>query len=106
MYKLQRTQATSILCNESLQGETLEQKLERITQNKEPITDTTELTYTERKNGVQPEYNIRTDRFEIAIDGMDKVAKAHLAKRKSILEKKEPKQEPKTADGGTGDPSQ
>lgn len=29
--------------------------------------------YTEKKDGVQPEYDIRTDRFEIAIDAMDKI---------------------------------
>lgn len=29
--------------------------------------------YTEKKDGVQPEFDIRTDRFEIAIDAMDKI---------------------------------
>lgn len=29
--------------------------------------------YTERKDGVQPEFDIRTDRFEIAIDAIDKI---------------------------------
>lgn len=29
--------------------------------------------YTEKKDGVQPEYDIRTDRFEVAIDAMDKI---------------------------------
>lgn len=29
--------------------------------------------YTEKKDGVQPEYDIRTDRFEIAIDAIDKI---------------------------------
>lgn len=29
--------------------------------------------YTEKKNGVQPEFDIRTDRFEVAIDAMDKI---------------------------------
>lgn len=29
--------------------------------------------YTEKKNGVQPEFDIRTDRFEVAIDAIDKI---------------------------------
>ena len=29
--------------------------------------------YTEKKDGVMPEYDIRTDRFEVAIDAMDKI---------------------------------
>lgn len=29
--------------------------------------------YTEKKDGVMPEYDIRTDRFEVAIDAIDKI---------------------------------
>lgn len=29
--------------------------------------------YTEKKDGVLPEYDIRTDRFEVAIDAIDKI---------------------------------
>lgn len=29
--------------------------------------------YTEKKDGVMPEYDIRTDRFEIALDAIDKI---------------------------------
>lgn len=29
--------------------------------------------YTEKKDGVQPEYDIRTDRFEVALDAIDKI---------------------------------
>ena len=32
--------------------------------------------YTEKKDGVLPEYDIRTDRFEVAIDAMDKSTRA------------------------------
>lgn len=31
------------------------------------------IIYTEKKDGVQPEYDIRTDRFEVAIDAIDKI---------------------------------
>ena len=34
----------------------------------EPIKDQVPLIYTEKKTGVNPEYNIRTDRFMIAME--------------------------------------
>lgn len=45
--------------------------------------------YTEKKDGVQPEYDIRTDRFEVAIDAIDKInqsAASQIAKSKSETE--------------------
>lgn len=91
MYKKNRINQTTIVVNETYEGETLEAKIRRIVNNKEPITDGAPMIYTERKDGVQPQYDIRTDRFEIAIDAMDKVAKAQVAKRMSVV-KDEPKE--------------
>lgn len=45
--------------------------------------------YTEKKDGVQPEYDIRTDRFEVAIDAIDKINQSvanQIAKSKSETE--------------------
>lgn len=45
--------------------------------------------YTERKDGVQPEFDIRTDRFEVAIDAIDKInqsAANQIAKSKGETE--------------------
>lgn len=45
--------------------------------------------YTEKKDGVQPEYDIRTDRFEVAIDAMDKINQStadKIAKNKGETE--------------------
>lgn len=66
----------------SFKGETIEQKLRRITNNKEPITDGgSQPIYSERKDGVLPEYNIRTDRMEAALDAMDYIQRSNIAKR-------------------------
>lgn len=67
------------------EGETIEQKMRRAMDNKEPIKDGAPLIYTERKEGVRPEFNPRTDRFEIAVDAMDKVTKSKLAKRSAKI---------------------
>lgn len=45
--------------------------------------------YTEKKDGVLPEYDIRTDRFEVAIDAIDKINQSvatQIAKSKSETE--------------------
>lgn len=85
--------------NKSVEGETIEQKCERIESNKEPITDGAPIIYTERSSGVAPEYNIRTDRFEIALDAMDTVSKAETAKRKSYTENKDKSSENESIQG-------
>lgn len=92
MYKFKQATTTDIARNTSYEGETIEAKIRRIVNNNEPISDGAPLIYTDRKSGVQPEYNIRTDRFEVAVEGMDKVAKAQIAKRE---ERHKPKEETK-----------
>lgn len=45
--------------------------------------------YTEKKDGVLPEYDIRTDRFEVAIDAIDKINQSvanEIAKSKGETE--------------------
>lgn len=56
------------------EGESLEEKLRRVTATKEPISSTLPMIYQERKAGVDPACDIRTDRFDIAIEAMDKVS--------------------------------
>lgn len=85
MYKTKLPQKTTISRNTSYEGERIEQKIQRIVNNKEPIKDGAPIVYTERKEGVLPQYDIRTDRFEIAIDAMDKVAASHKAKRENAI---------------------
>lgn len=56
------------------EGEYIEEKVRRITENGEPIGDGAPIIYTERKDGINPAYNIRTDRWEIAQDAMEIVS--------------------------------
>lgn len=84
MYYVNQNKETSLNVNESLEGETIEQKIERVTQNKEPIKDGAPLIYTDRKDGVQAGYNIKTDRFEIALDAIAKIQKSNQAKRDNL----------------------
>lgn len=65
------------------EGESIETKVRRITENNEPITDGAPIIYTNREDGVLPAYNIRTDRWDIAQAAMDAVNQANLAKSKN-----------------------
>ena len=71
-------------------GESIEDKVRRITENNEPITDGAPIIYTNRDDGVLPAYNIRTDRWEIAQEAMDAVNQANLAKSKNYGKIDEP----------------
>lgn len=47
-------------------GQSLEEFLRKAMQGKEPIQATAKLTYNDRKDGVLPQHDIRTDRWELA----------------------------------------
>ncbi len=71
------------------EGETIEREIERITTEKTPIESVSPQIYTEAKDGVLPEYDIRTDRWDIAMEAMDSVAASYRAKRENYLNTKE-----------------
>ncbi|AXL15660.1 hypothetical protein [Microviridae sp.] len=82
-YKVPHYNKSRLTSVDVVEGETIEQKIERITEQKEPITDGAPEIFTERKDGVVKAYNIRTDRWEVATDAMDAVTKSANAKRES-----------------------
>lgn len=81
---------------ETYEAESIETKVRRILDENEPITDGAPIIYTEKADGVKPEYNIRTDRWQIAIDAMDKVSSYEASKYLKSGEKPEMKIEGKT----------
>lgn len=67
---------TQIELNNTYEAEPLEVKLRRKERGgkideEEGDGKTWAITFTERKDGVLPEYNIRTDRFEVAREAQD-----------------------------------
>lgn len=91
MYKYGTPTRTQLKGHSKREGEPLEHKVSRLLKNKEPIKDEAPLIYTERSEGVLAAYNIRTDRFELAAEAMDKVTKSLIAKRDSKPDEKEAK---------------
>lgn len=76
-------------------GESIETKVERVVQNKEPIEDGAEIIYTEKKQGVQPQYDIRTDKWEVAQEAMNLAHANRIAKSDGSLEKWQQEQQQK-----------
>lgn len=104
MYPRPKFRSTSLKLNQSTIGESLETKIERMISNKEPIKDGAPIIYTERKEGVRASTNIRTDRFEIAIEGTDKIAKSYKARREERAKGPEKKDgEPESIQGKSED---
>lgn len=71
----------------------LEEKVRSLLETNSPIDSISPMYYTERKDGVKPETDIRTDRFEIALDACDKIhaslASARTENMKTTTEKTE-----------------
>lgn len=96
--KKRKPTKTSIKRNEAYIGERIELKIDRIMNNKEPIEGTSPLIYTERKDGVRAETNIRTDKWDVALDAMNTSVRSNRAKREQArivqMEKDKKKAEP------------
>nr|WAE43512.1 MAG: hypothetical protein [Microviridae sp.] len=70
--------------NDAIEGECIERRVEKIMNANEPITDGAPIIYTQRNEGVIPEYNVRTDRWDIALDMTHEVTRQALVKREEF----------------------
>ena len=77
---------------ESYEGESIEKKVSKLIDNNEPITDGAPIIFTEKKDGVLPQYDIRTDKWDIAQSAMDLANASKIAKSKGMKKPEEPKQ--------------
>lgn len=85
---------------ENFEGETIEIKVAKLIENNEPITDGAPIIYTEKKDGVLPQYDIRTDKWDIAQSAMDLANASKIAKSKGLKNPDETKtDEPNNPEG-------
>ena len=75
-------------CTEGFEAESLEDKVRRVTETNEPVEAISPMIYTERKDGVKPEYNIRADKWDIAQSAMDTIAVGIRQKRSERMNAK------------------
>ena len=54
-------------------GETLIKKIQRILDENEPLTDGAPMIYTPKQAGVRDDCNVRTDKWALAMEAMDRV---------------------------------
>ena len=91
MYKVPKRTITSIERNESIEGETIEQQIQRMISNGEVLGEEKEMIYTKPSEGVVYGTDIRGDRQEKAIEMTEKVAQDVMRRRelKALREKEE-----------------
>lgn len=77
---------------ESFEGESIEKKVSKLIENNEPITDGAPIIYTEKKDGVLPQYDVRTDKWDIAQSAMDLANASKIAKSKGLKKPEEQQQ--------------
>lgn len=65
------------------QGQSIEEQMRIALRSGEPIQATARIEYSERKDGVLPQFDIRTDRFEYARMATDKVHASQAAARQA-----------------------
>lgn len=87
-YKKINPSNSGLKTTDGFEGMSLEQKVFQAVNSKAPIESVAPMVYTERKDGVLPETNIRTDRFEVAQEAMTDIANGVRERRaKRMLEK-------------------
>ena len=59
------------------------------------------IIFTDRSEGVLPAYDIRTDRWDIATEAMDRVNKAKIAKREEFSKGSKGPDVPNKTEGGS-----
>lgn len=74
---------------EIYEGQSVERYIEQAETSKQPIEGGAPIIFTPRKDGVKAEYNIRTDRWELAQKAMNKVAGTYQAKRDEWIKSQE-----------------
>ena len=88
-------------------GETSIKKIQRILDENEPLTDGAPMIYTPKQAGVRDDCNIRTDKWALAMDAMDRVNAYKLSdytkngKNPELKEKTE--EQAGNSEGGTGE---
>lgn len=86
-------------------GETLTKKIQRILDENEPLTDGAPMIYTPKQAGVREDCNIRTDKWALAMDAMDRVNNYKLNEYLKKGEAEAPKAAEGQTEGGVTEPN-
>lgn len=78
MYKPKVKERRLLKVNHTYVAESMVMKIRKMLANKEPIEEEIETVYTNKKDGVMPAFDIRTDRWEVAQEAAGKMYNAEL----------------------------
>lgn len=79
------------------EADCLERKIQKINENHEAIEQLSPTIYTDEKDGVQPQFDIRADKWDLAQNAMDRVNRERIAKG---IQAELPKADDKNTQGG------
>lgn len=79
MKHIKYKQRTQLQNRPTEKGESIEEMLRRLTTNKEKIPENVPPIYTPMSEGILPDYDIRADRFDVAIEAQDKFTASKIA---------------------------
>lgn len=86
-------------------GETLIKKCQRILDESEPLTDGAPMIYTPKQAGVREDCNVRTDKWALAMNAMDRVNNYKLNEYLKKGEAEAPKKAEGQTEGGITEPN-
>lgn len=86
--------------NEMYEGESIEQVIQKRMTGAEVEIGGKTMIYTDRKDGVVPITNIRSDRFEIAQMALDSVERNRIARREAMYKEQAEKAKMSIEKGG------
>lgn len=92
-FRAKRPKLSFTIDQDVYEGESMESKVEKIIAGKEPIELTRSLEYQERRAGVAPEYNIRTDIHEIRREAVEEATGNYFEARKMRQNARKPLEE-------------
>lgn len=78
---------TSFDCNDTFEGEPIEIQVARMMENIGEIEEVSPLLYQERDEGINPNYDIRTDIWQLRQDAIEQADKA--AEQKELEEQQQ-----------------
>lgn len=73
MFRKPKFNTTRLSVNTSTEADHFHVKIAKMLENKEPIEAVTPLIYTARKDGVIPQYDIRADKWDIAMEARNEI---------------------------------
>lgn len=102
MRRIKITHKGLITVNKTVEGEMLESMIKRAVTEMTPIEDNAPIIYTPRKDGVKAEYNVRTDRMDIALDAATAYNEHYYGQRQKFYKEDKNSVEDGNNDGNNG----